>query len=87
MQQQPPIKCGRGKFYYLYLIEDIYSRKAVGWEVYEAESGEKAAAATKRDSGEVLATAAGASLRQRRADEIGNAADQDVRLGHHAVAR
>jgi putative transposase len=34
----------RGKFYYLYLIEDIYSRKAVGWEVYEAESGEKAAA-------------------------------------------
>jgi hypothetical protein len=28
----------------LYLIEDIYSRKAVGWEVYEEESGEKAAA-------------------------------------------
>lgn len=25
----------RGKFYYLYLIEDIYSRKAVGWEVYD----------------------------------------------------
>ena len=34
----------RGKFYYLYLIEDIYSRKAVGWEVHEAESGEKEAA-------------------------------------------
>ena len=34
----------RGKYYYLYLIEDIYSRKAVGWEVYDAESGEKAAA-------------------------------------------
>ena len=34
----------RGHFYYLYLIEDIYSRKAVGWEVYETESGEKAAA-------------------------------------------
>ena len=34
----------RGKYYYLYLIEDIYSRKAVGWEVYEEESGEKAAA-------------------------------------------
>ncbi|CAI8908534.1 transposase [Pseudomonas sp. IT-P218] len=33
----------RGKFYYLYLIEDIYSRKAVGWEVREAESGEEAA--------------------------------------------
>jgi putative transposase len=25
------------------LIEDIYSRKAVGWEVHEAESGEEAA--------------------------------------------
>jgi putative transposase len=38
----------RGQFYYLYLIEDIYSRKAVGWEVYEAESGEKAAALLQR---------------------------------------
>lgn len=27
----------RGQFYYLYLFEDIYSRKAVGWEVYEQE--------------------------------------------------
>jgi putative transposase len=34
----------RDKYYYLYLIEDIYSRKAVGWEVYDAESVEKAAA-------------------------------------------
>lgn len=33
----------RGQFYYLYLFEDIYSRKAVGWEVYEQESGELAA--------------------------------------------
>ena len=33
----------RGKYYYLYLIEDIYSRKAVGWEVYDHESGERAA--------------------------------------------
>ncbi len=38
----------RGKFYYLYLIEDIYSRKAVGWEVYEAENGEKAAVLLQR---------------------------------------
>jgi putative transposase len=38
----------RGKYYYLYLIEDIYSRKAVGWEVYEEESGEKAAALLQR---------------------------------------
>jgi putative transposase len=38
----------RGQFFYLYLIEDIYSRKAVGWEVYEQESGEMAAALLQR---------------------------------------
>ncbi len=31
-----------------YLIEDIYSRKAVGWEVYEHESGERAAELMQR---------------------------------------
>ena len=38
----------RGKYYYLYLIEDIYSRKDVGWEVYEQESGERAAELMER---------------------------------------
>jgi putative transposase len=38
----------RGQFYYLYLIEDIYSRKIVGWEVYARESGEHAAALMQR---------------------------------------
>ncbi|WP_028537089.1 DDE-type integrase/transposase/recombinase, partial [Paludibacterium yongneupense] len=38
----------RGQYYYLYLIEDIYSRKAVGWEVYEQESGEMAAVLLQR---------------------------------------
>ena len=33
----------RGQFYYLYMLEDVYSRKIVGHEVYEAESGEYAA--------------------------------------------
>lgn len=33
----------RGKFFYLYLFMDIYSRKIVGWEVYERESAENAA--------------------------------------------
>ena len=28
----------KGSFYYLYLIEDIYSRKIVGWEIQESES-------------------------------------------------
>jgi len=31
-----------GKFYYLYMIVDVWSRKIVGWEVYEAESQEYA---------------------------------------------
>lgn len=32
----------RGLFYYLYMIVDVWSRKIVGWEVYESESGELA---------------------------------------------
>ena len=27
-----------GRYFYLYMIEDIYSRKIVGWEVHLAES-------------------------------------------------
>lgn len=38
----------RGQYYYLYLIEDIYSRKGVGWEVHEQECGERAAALLQR---------------------------------------
>ncbi len=38
----------RGQFYYRYLVEDIYSRKAVGWEVYAQESGEHAAGLMQR---------------------------------------
>ena len=33
----------RGLFFYLYLVMDIYSRKVVGWQVYEAESSALAA--------------------------------------------
>ena len=33
----------RGVFFYLYLIMDVYSRKIVGWEVYDSESAEQAA--------------------------------------------
>lgn len=32
-----------GQFFYLYMIVDIFSRKIVGWEVHEQESGEHAA--------------------------------------------
>lgn len=33
----------RGVFFYLYLIMDVYSRKIVGWEVFDTESAEHAA--------------------------------------------
>ena len=36
----------RGQYYYLYLIEDIYSRKVA--EVHEQECGEQAAALLQR---------------------------------------
>lgn len=38
----------RGLYYYLYLIEDIYSRKIVGWEVHDKECGEYAAQLLQR---------------------------------------
>ena len=38
----------RGQFYYLYMIEDVYSRKIVGQEVYDCESGALAAQLLER---------------------------------------
>lgn len=38
----------RGLYYYLYMIEDIFSRKIVGWEVHEKEDGELAAQLLQR---------------------------------------
>ena len=38
----------RGQFYYLYMIEDVYSRKIVGQEVYDCESGVLAAQLLER---------------------------------------
>lgn len=38
----------RGRWYYLYLIEDVFSRKITGAEVHEAESGELAAELVQR---------------------------------------
>jgi len=38
----------KGQFYYLYLFEDLFSRKIVGYEVYEQESGELAAQLLQR---------------------------------------
>lgn len=38
----------RGLYYYLYLVEDIFSRKGVVWEVHDSESGEHAAELIER---------------------------------------
>jgi transposase InsO family protein len=38
----------KGQYYYLYMIEDIYSRKIVGYEVHENECGSKAAELLQR---------------------------------------
>lgn len=40
--------CTKGQFYYLYLFEDLFSRKIVGFEVYEEESGALAASLLQR---------------------------------------
>jgi putative transposase len=39
----------RGQFFYLYMFEDIYSRKIVGYEVHENECGTKAAQLMQRN--------------------------------------
>ena len=36
--------CVRGQFFYLYLVEDVWSRKILGWAVHEVESATHAAA-------------------------------------------
>ena len=38
----------RGSFFYLYLIEDLYSRRIVGWEVAEEESMKTSAQLVER---------------------------------------
>jgi len=38
----------KGSFFYLYLYLDIFSRKIVGWDIYENESSEHAAEILKR---------------------------------------
>ena len=38
----------RGLYYYLYMIMDVWSRKIVGWEVHESETGELASGLVSR---------------------------------------
>jgi putative transposase len=44
----------KGLFFYLYLIVDLYSRKIVGWEVYERESADYAAEVVRRGAGRAV---------------------------------
>lgn len=38
----------KGLFFYLYHILDLYSRKIVGWEIWEEESAEHASQLVRR---------------------------------------
>jgi len=38
----------RGQFFYLYLVEDVWSRKILGWDVHESESSDHAARLVER---------------------------------------
>jgi len=38
----------RGQFFYLYLVEDVWSRKILGWDVHEVESTDLAGALVQR---------------------------------------
>lgn len=38
----------RGEFFYLYLVEDVWSRKILGWEVHDIESADLAATLVER---------------------------------------
>jgi transposase InsO family protein len=46
----------RGQFFYLYLVEDVWSRNILGWAVHGEESAELAAALNERtrfDAGDI----------------------------------
>jgi len=38
----------QGRWFYLYLILDLFSRKVVGWEVHDSDSAEHAAHLARR---------------------------------------
>jgi transposase InsO family protein len=40
--------CVRGQFFYLYLVEDVWSRKILGWAVHDVESAPHSAALVER---------------------------------------
>ena len=75
----------QGRWFYFYLILDLYSRKIVGFEVHDTDSAEHAAHLARRtalaEGVHANAGAPGAARRQRRNPE-GNDGS-----GHAALAR
>ena len=78
----------KGMFFYLYLIMDVYSRKIVGWEVFETESAEQAAdvfhKAYLREG--YRRPDPHAALGQRRTHERRHHASDVTTTGRHALA-
>ncbi len=52
----------RGSFYYLYMIEDVWSRKVVGWQIHEEESMELAASLFRESCADLKLDPAGLVL-------------------------
>jgi transposase InsO family protein len=52
----------RGSFFYLYLVEDLYSRSIVGWEVHAEESAEAASKLIERTCRDLNVDAKGLHL-------------------------
>ena len=71
----------RGLFFYLYLFVDIFSRKVVGWQVFDGESAERAAALLEDTAPGHQSPSDHGALGQRRADEGRNDAGHDAAPG------
>jgi putative transposase len=72
----------RRQYFYLYMFMDIYSRKLVGYEVYEEENGAHAVSVLQRT---VLYQTNSAALGQRFTNEIANIEDKVGRIGDSSV--
>ncbi len=62
---------GKGVYYYLYLILDVYSRKIVGWDIHDHESSENAPVLMSKTHlrERVVTKTIGSALRQWQSNE------------------
>ncbi len=78
----------QGRWFYLYLILDLFSRKIVGWEVHHTDSAEHAAHLARRTAlaeGVHALGQGGAAWRQRRHGEGHHRARHAALARHQAV--